>query len=205
MKRVVIGGLAVGITALAAGSAWVSNIALGYWIAVPTEALPAAPAGETSKEPMSVADRGTTERIRSKRQLVDGILARNIFDHTAIGATQAPETVSEGGEQVTDLKLRLLATMVAEPAVYSSALIARDDRDGSSRGYGIGDSIVDGAVIVEIEKKRVVLERNGKREVLMFDDKEAPKRSGGSSKPATMDDETGVSSEGDNKFTIPFG
>ena len=71
-------GIAVGITVLASGSAWLSNIALGYWIAVPAE-LPALPTGERQSEPATVAGRGAVQRVRSKRQLVDGILARNIL------------------------------------------------------------------------------------------------------------------------------
>jgi general secretion pathway protein C len=58
--------------------------------------------------------------------------------------------------------------------------------------------------VVEIEKKRVVLERNGGREILVFDEKEAPPKRGGTvSKATKTDDESGISEAGDNKFTIP--
>lgn len=202
MKPAMLGGIALGITIVAAIGAWSTNQAIAWWVAVPEAEMspalePSEPVPETGRE--FVAD---TKRNRTKRQLIDGIMGRNIFDHTSIGAMKAPVDVG-GGEELTDLKLRLLATMVAEPASFSSALIANDDAGGQSNGYGIGDSIVSGAVIVEIEKKRVVLERNGKREILVFDEKDAPKRSGGRSSSLKSDDETGIADAGDNKFTIP--
>ena len=183
MKPAVLGGIALGVTIVAAIGAWSTNQAIAWWVAVPEAEI--SPAQESS-EPVPETGRefvADTKRSRTKRQLIDGIMGRNIFDHTAIGAMKAPVDVG-GGEELTDLKLRLLATMVAEPASFSSALIANDDAGGQSNGYGIGDSIVSGAVIVEIEKKRVVLERNGKREILVFDEKDAPKRSGGRSGPS---------------------
>ena len=37
----------------------------------------------------------------------------------------------------------------------------------------------------------------------MFDEKDAPKKSGGRSTPSKADDETGIAEAGENKFTIP--
>jgi len=202
VKPVMLGGIAFGITVIAVVGAWSTNQAIAWWVSVPDMEFSPAPE-QPQAEPESGRDFvAEKKRSRTKRQLVDGIMARNIFDHTSIGAMQAPVDVA-GGEELTDLKLRLLATMVAEPASFSSALIANDDAGGQSNGYGIGDTIVSGAVIVEIEKKRVVLERNGNREILVFDEKDAPKRSSSRSNTQKTDDETGIAEAGDNKFTIP--
>ena len=48
----------------------------------------------------------------------------------------------------------------------------------------------------------MVLERNGKREVLVVDEADsAPRKT--SSTTTSSDDETGIASAGENKFTIP--
>jgi len=203
-RIVAVMGVGAVLALLAAGSAWGINSLIGWWVAAPdlglaiTEVDESQDRNETAKEPLK-----TSKRSMDKRSLIDGILRRNIFDSTAIGVLAEAPTGLDGEGEITDLKLRLLATIVAEPVAYSSALIAPDERDAAGTGYGIGQEVSEGAVIVAIEKKRVVLERNGKREYLLFDDKDAPKSTAGSSKPKGGDDEDGISDMGDNKFVIP--
>ena len=122
------------------------------------------------------------------------ILERNIFDSTKLNVTVETD---EGGQ--TDLRVVLLATLVAEPEVYSSALIAEDGRDARALGYGIGDWLMDEAEIVGIEQKQVKLRRkNGEIEYLSMEE-EAPKRSTSrsSKKDDDDDEEDGISKDGD--------
>jgi len=90
---------------------------------------------------------------------VDPIVERNIFDSSKVGVPQDQSgDISEGGHR-TDLKIVLLATVVAEPDIYSSALIA-EESDGLSQGYGVGDELMGEATIFKIEQKKVYLKRN---------------------------------------------
>lgn len=122
------------------------------------------------------------------------ILERNIFDSTKLNVESGSEEV--GGQ--TDLRVVLLATLVAEPEVYSSALIAEEGRDARALGYGLGDWLLDEAEIIEIEQKQVKLRRkNGEIEYLAMEE-EAPKRSSRSTAPPKDDDEEdGISKDGD--------
>ena len=53
------------------------------------------------------------------------------------------------GPQTKHPPLVLLATMVAEPEQYSSALIAEDKGSDGAMGYGVGDSVLGEATIYE--------------------------------------------------------
>lgn len=138
----------------------------------------------------------------SKEDWVDPILRRNIFDSSKVGLEQGEgEVVNEDGRR-TDLKVILLATVVAIPDIYSSALIAEDSRDGRSQGYGVGDELLGEATIYRIEQKRVLIRRNdGTIEFIDMESgatvSEAPS---GRSEPE--DEDSGVSKEGDNKFVV---
>ena len=100
-----------------------------------------------------------------------------------------------GGQ--TDLRVVLLATLVAEPEVYSSALIAEDGRDAHALGYGLGDWLLDEAEIIGIEQKQVKLRRkDGEIEYLAMEE-EAPKRSTRPSKKTDSDEEDGITKDGE--------
>ncbi len=136
----------------------------------------------------------------SKRSYVEPIVKRNIFDPDAVGADIADGDPS--ADQQTDLSVRLLATVVALPELYSSCLIVEDKRDSVAVGYGIGDSLLGEGEIIKIEQKRVTIRRNnGDVEYLAMkrDDKKKPKRRG---RKGDDEDEGGVSKEGDNKFVV---
>lgn len=142
---------------------------------------------------------------RARGDWVDPIVARNIFDSSKVGqAAETGETVAEGGRR-SDLKVVLLATLVAIPEEYSSALIAEDEKEGATLGYGIGDQLMGEATILRIEQKKVYLKRNdGTVEYISMDDgktrTEEPSRG---SKEREPDKEVeGVTSTGDNKFVV---
>ncbi len=113
-------------------------------------------------------------RAKSLKTFVDGIMRRNAFDPEA-AAAWAPRTMGEGGDSpITDLKVKLLGTIVAVPESFSSALIL-DESTSTSRGYGIHDHIYD-AEVIQIGPKRVTIKRgDGTEEVLSLGESEGPK------------------------------
>ncbi len=140
----------------------------------------------------------------SKRTLIDPIVRRSMFDSSKIGQDSAPEDDGDAGSR-TSLPLVLLATIVAEPAEFSSCLIAEEKGDDGASGYGIGDTIMDDATVHRIEQKRVVLKRSdGEFEYLAMDDEEfeRPAANGKAAKAAKKDEWGGVEKDGETKFTI---
>jgi general secretion pathway protein C len=139
-----------------------------------------------------------------KRDLIDPIIRRNIFDSSKVGQEAAPETSGEAGNK-TSMPLVLLATIVADPARYSSCLISEEKGTDGAVGYGIGDMVLGEAKIHRIEQKRVVLERDGELEYLLMDDAEidrpSPKSAKGA-KGAKKGKWDGVEKDGETKFTI---
>ena len=139
----------------------------------------------------------------SKRTLVDPIIRRSMFDSSKIGQEAAPEDDGEAGAK-TSLPLVLLATIVAEPAEFSSCLIAEEKSEDGAAGYGIGDTVMDDATVHRIEQKRVVLKRSdGELEYLAMDDAEFERpvasKGGKAGKTGKWD---GVEKDGETKFTI---
>lgn len=68
----------------------------------------------------------------------------------------------------TSLDLVLRGVLVAEPNAASMAYIAGGD--GVIGVYGIGTPVVSGAVLSEVHRDRVVLEIDGRLEILSFED-----------------------------------
>lgn len=198
-----------GVLALVAfASAFALNTGLKMALAVPDDVVlegsgeeveaPSVAEGPGEKPAASVP---SSSRGLSRQQYVDAILRRNLFDSASIGKAVA----STGAETaITNLSVRLLATMVAEPAAYSSALIAEEGKDNSAKGYGIGDKIQD-AEIVAIEKRKVTLKRgDGNLEYLTMDDK-VPAAPGGGTAVAAAPAEgalDGVTQLGENKYAV---
>jgi general secretion pathway protein C len=140
----------------------------------------------------------TRKRTPSKRTFVRPIVKRNIFDPDAVGA-EVDEGDSTADKQ-TDLAVKLLATVVAEPSRYSSALIAEDKRDGQTMGYGIGDSLLGEGEIIKIEQQRVVIRRNnGDIEYLAMKDDDGKNKKRSRKK---SDDDSEVTKDGENRFII---
>lgn len=197
-RLAIAGGIAVAAVLLALGT----NLGLARIVGLPDGAQLAdlgvlSVEGRPGDDGGARAARGPTrKRTGSQRSFVDPIVKRNIFDPDAVG-----QVIDEGdpeADQQTDLAVKLLATVVAEPEHYSSALIAEDKRDGDTAGYGIGDSLLGEGEIIRIEQKRVVIKRNnGDVEYLAMKDGDKPKPK------SKSDDEDGeVTKDGDNKFTV---
>ena len=165
------------LTLLAGGAATLLNTLVGRVVAPDPGVLAALDGGGVvpdesgGAETVASAGRQANLRVKSQREYIDSILRRNIFDPEFI-KSYAPNrnsgSTSGGSVAITDLKVRLVGTMVAVPATLSSALIEMDG--GDSFGYSIGDLIQD-AEVVAIEPKRVTLRRgDGRQEFLEIDE-----------------------------------
>ena len=212
--RWVIGGLFLGVGVVA----WLAAIGTGRVLRA-TLSLPdgaeldaievaSMVEGETDasdKEAPAVRRRGGKKKT-DKNDYVDAIVKRSIFDSSKVGeATAADVAVLDTGEEGrrSDLKVVLLATIVAEPAEFSSALIAEEKGGDGAIGYGIGDGLLGEATIVRIEQRKVVIRRDdGTVEfITMEEGKTFEKAKGDGKKKAAKDDDSGVSKEGD-KFVV---
>ncbi len=150
--------------------------------------------------------RPTSSRKRRVDSYVDKIVPRSIFDSTKVGIT-AKAAPQDGTERKTDLKVVLLATLVAEPAEYSSALIAEEKGADGALGYGIGDDILGEGKIESITPRKVYIRRNDNSlEFIEIDgsgyEKTGEKKKGRRKGKAKEDDDSGVTKEGPNKFVI---
>lgn len=199
MKRALL--VVAALTLLALGASWGANRGIASLLALPEgDALaqidpPAAPAARSEHAPRAQVATG-----RSKREYIQGILTRNVFDHTKVGQTATVR--DEGDIVVTDLDAHLIATIVASPASFSSALIAKGGRDGPSEGYGIGDRLFD-AEIVRIEKLRVVIRRaDGTEEVLEINDGEERRTSRPTGGNSQITDEEGIEKVSETEYNV---
>jgi type II secretion system protein C len=139
----------------------------------PTDAIAGAEPGEPEDDAPRGPGRSAEAGRRPNRDHVSIIVQRNIFDPSKVGAgTEEPSSDISGAERRSDLKVVLLATVVAEPAEYSSALIAEDKKSkGSARGYGIEDDLIGEAKIVRIEQRKVYIRRSdGNIEYISMDE-----------------------------------
>jgi type II secretory pathway component PulC len=98
------------------------------------------------------------------------IITRNIFQASpeAIAAEQEPEVEIEELEQ-TDLNLTLNGTITGGDQDARAIIV--DGKTNQEDIYYLGDA-VQGALIRKIERGQVVLEINGKREVLLIKERE---------------------------------
>jgi type II secretory pathway component PulC len=185
-------------------AAWTAAVALSAAGANVVLARVAAPPGPVD-EPPKVAEAARPAvkgppRALSEAEYLDGILRRNLFDVAMIDAwaARAPQVAGETGALST-LDVRLMATLVAEPAEFSSALV--DEHDGGlPKTYSYGDAL-QGREIVAIEDRRVGLKRpDGTIEYLTFDAAggEAPVEAAAS--PEVGEEE--IAQLGSNKFAV---
>ncbi len=147
-----------------------------------------------------------SSRALSKNTYLDPILSRNIFDSTAVGSTAATDVDPGIDGRRSSLDVTLVATVVANPDSYSSALISSGARqDGSVQGYGIGDELLGEATIVRIEQKKVVIRRtDGTIEYIDMGD-EGSKKGGPSrrsSKESAGEEEGGITQTGDYSWEV---
>jgi len=122
------------------------------------------------------------------------IISRNVF-----GPAETPETAPKPSQARpaalvrTALSLRLLGTVAGDAAVARAVI--EDTANRVQDLYRI-DDVVQGARIVSIERNRVILARNGVREVLNLDLASGASDAGGSSGPPLVKHPTGVSGPG---------
>ena len=110
------------IALLAYGSAYAVNRVIASFFAVPDSALVVAGVAEPGEPDAVEADAGAATRSSGRRDYVDGILKRNIFDAEFIALYNPSASEADDGgesERKTDLKVRLIGTVVADPAAYS--------------------------------------------------------------------------------------
>jgi type II secretory pathway component PulC len=151
---------------------WTAFVALSAAGANVVLARVAAPPGPVEAPP-TLAERPPAlppkPQVLTQGEYLDGIMRRNLFDVAMIDAWAArqPQVGGPPGALST-LDVRLMATLVAEPAEFSSALV--DEHDGGlPHTYSTGD-LLQGREIVAIEAQRVGLKRpDGTIEYLTFD------------------------------------
>lgn len=174
MNRALPAAVALVLTLVTAGAALGVNTALGSLIAPADgslrETAPAG-AGQVAASSTPATSTARTPRAQSESEYIHQILVRNIFDAAFID-TYSPKKPGEEGsgvEELTDLRVTLLGTVVAIPEQFSSALISVEG-GARAHGYGVGDRIED-AEIIRIEQKLVHLRRgNGSIELLKISD-----------------------------------
>lgn len=207
------------------------NVGTGRLLALPEDAemLPLDPAPEPGAKPPARPPRPVADaeadgpdgeppdpltpeppvsrpRGLSKEAYLAAILRRNLFDSTKVGVEPEGDPDGPPGVVISDLQVQLVATIVADPAEFSSALIL-DNSSKSTVGYGIGDKLED-AEIVTIETRKVTIKRgNGAVEYLLMDSEKDDEKTS-SSEPVTKsagpaDDATeGITKESETKYTV---
>ncbi len=189
-------------TLLAVLLAFGLNTGIGIAVAPPEDIgdIEATQEGDPARAASSAVNR--TTRNKSEREYLDTILSRNIFDIEAIEAyNPAAAAGGDAAEPITDLKVVLKGTVVARPAIYSSALIAEDDKEAKAIGYGIGDKLHD-AEIIKIEAKVVTIKRGDGRIETLTMDEGPPPPSGGTTAGTESSEEGGVTKLGENKYAV---
>ncbi len=99
-----------------------------------------------------------SRRAPSKRSYVDTIVRRNIFDSAATFSSEGTDIASQ---DCKDSKVTLLATVVADLAEYSSALISSGGKSSRALGYKVGDEVGGEGRILSIDQKKVCLDGGG--------------------------------------------
>jgi len=185
------------LTLLSAGGAFGLNTVIDRF---------AAPPGTVEDAPAMASSRIASAPVRRPRaltaeQYLDKIMGRNLFDVQLIAAWAARRPGASDSEARTELKVRLLGTMVTQPETQSSAMI-RDEEDHFARGYSVGDKLHD-REIIKIEKSRVTLRRSdGQIEVLTVDDTVRVAETSSAPTPSTGSDEDGITQAGDDKYVV---
>lgn len=136
-------------------------------------------------------------RALTKKQYADIIVRRNIFDSTAVYNPQNALAGGGDGSCTSDSNVKLLATIVADPQEYSSALIATGGKGGKADGYVIGDELGGNGRITAIDRNKVCTD--GGTCVCIGTE------GAGEKKPAASKDGPGegdVEKTGDNKFVV---
>jgi len=101
----------------------------------------------------------------------DVILSRNLFNSSTLAPTIELEPVVETEElEATKLPLTLLGTAAATNDLFSWAAI-KDRDDPKTKIVRVGDEIRPSAIVIRIERRRVVLDENGLPRELALEEK----------------------------------
>lgn len=103
---------------------------------------------------------GSVSNKQAQQNNFRQLTAANIF-----GASQSATVEKSTKVPVTKLNLTLKGVLAADPMVLASAIIAQG-KSGKEDIYSVGDKMQGGVLIKEIHPEHVVLERNGRREIL---------------------------------------
>lgn len=120
----------------------------------------------------SMADKGT-----HKRDSADAIVGSNIFCPTCVPAEAQPVLASAGplavGEVASTLPLQLLATMESDDPLWSMATI-RDIESNTLGPYTANEQLRPGVTILAVERGRVLLLNQGRREFILLGNQPPP-------------------------------
>ncbi|MFT6029277.1 MAG: general secretion pathway protein C [Oleiphilaceae bacterium] len=111
------------------------------------------------------SDAATIQNTKTKQQ------SYNISSYKLFGDARAPVKSSPVETEKlpeTTLKLRLTGVLAGKNNIQASALIEGPDR--KTRSYRIDEELPGGAILKQVYPDRVVLERTGRLENLIFDD-----------------------------------
>ena len=98
--------------------------------------------------------------------------------------------------------VKLIATVVTNPAQFSTALIAGDGRGEEPEIYSVGDRLLNEATIEEIHWRKVIIRRDDRLETIPMDSKGVePAR--GSSSNSDSEDADGIQKDGENQYVVP--
>ena len=210
MKATLPLGIALILTLLGlGGSLLVTQVGGRYVLALPDGETVAAlgvvpPKADGAPQTADGAKEPAKKRITARSRYIDIILGENLFDHDSIGkvAVSSDEDAAE-----SDLKYTLLATMVASPAVFSTALLVPEsDENGMADAYGLGDKLGD-ATIIAIAKWEIRIRRaDGAEEVLKLSNDVDEKKPRTAAVAAADDeeggDEGGIRKTGTNSWEV---
>jgi general secretion pathway protein C len=185
------------------GGGLIAARAVGRMLALPADSVARAYADVDAETPTtsvpvaSVDDaaRGGRTIALPKASYIDPIVERNIFDSSLVGKPSA-SVVGEGTCRA-DASVRLLATVVAEPEQFSSALITTGGKDARATGFTVGDDVAGAGRIALIDFQKVCLDDGSC--ICLGEASGAPAASADAgAKPA----EGGVEKLADNKFQV---
>lgn len=192
------------------GAALLLSVGLTRGVIAPMVALPegaempdlssvAEPAADADDGPLSSSSRPNSARSKKSSYYKNPVVERSIFDSSKVGVEPGPGPGNgDPSIQLADLDVVLIATLVAVPNTFSSALIAVQ-KDSKGQGFGIGDTI-EGFEIVDIQRQGVLVKKGSEEGWLFMDDSqlEKPAATASSGTPKLRDDdpEDGITESG---------
>lgn len=108
--------------------------------------------------------------VPSREHYVTAIVGQNLFDHSDIGTASTADDVPKA-----TLDWRLLGTLIATPARFSSAMIGLGDDFESREFVGVGD-VIGGVTVLSIDETGLVARLADGQEVTLELYTEAPDR-----------------------------